>query len=290
MALYRRTLYKPLGPVTQPRMHRYDLVMMHTMVGTLTSTDRLFRRGGYVGPESHFGIGGPWGDSREGEVLQWLDTMYQSDAQMDGNRRTISIETADNFPQDASDILPWTPAQLKSIVEVTAWACRTHDIPAVLVPDSRAGRRGIAYHRLGSEHSRGVGTVPGFLVQGGERWSSARGKECPGPARISQMPEIVARVRDRLAGPAPVRTPAPSTPERKEPVTPESFLKHKVDLSAADARNMAIPGEIRRAEGDEVSIEYLLKWGGPQSFRILDELRELRTSVDKLRKEIEGTK
>lgn len=290
MAIYRRSLYRPLsGTQTQLPMARYDLVVLHTMVGTLTGTDALFRRDGFGGTESHFGIGGRWGDNRDGHIIQWQDTTHRADAQLDGNHRSISIETADNFPRSAADILPWTPAQLSSIVEVTAWACRVHDIPAVLVPDSRPGRRGIAYHRLGCEHSRGVGKVPGFLVAGGERWSNAIGKECPGPQRIAQMPEIVARVRDRLAGPTVPAAPARQTPTQKDvEMTPEQILAHKVKLTDADARNMSIEGEVSRSAGDLVSVEYLLKWGGPGLFRLLDAVRDLTEDVRDLSAKIDN--
>lgn len=171
------------------------------MVGNLTGTDSMFHQNGWGGTESHFGIGGPWGDGKDGVVYQWGDTAYRADANLDGNHHVISIETGDNAPAHASDIKPWTEKQLDAIVDVVAWACQKHDIPAVLIPDTKPGRRGIGFHQQGVEHSDGVGTHKDFLVKGGERWSKAIGKECPAPARIKQVKEIVVpRVAARLRG------------------------------------------------------------------------------------------
>lgn len=200
MTTYPGAKYRPLASEqTQPRMARHDIVCLHTMAGYLTGTDRMFRANGWGGTESHFGVGGKWGDGRDGEVIQWQDTEFSADANFEGNRRIVSIETGDNAPDRPSQIEPWTPKQLDAIVAITAWACKRYDIPAVLIPDSKPGRRGIGYHRLGCEHSGGTHPA-GFLQPGGERWSTSLGKECPGPKRIAQIPGIVARVKAVLAG------------------------------------------------------------------------------------------
>lgn len=196
MARYPGASYRPLSPVQgQPKMESHDIVCLHTMVGNLYSTDLMFHRNGWGGTESHFGIGGKWGadvgHNLEGDVYQWQDTVYTADANYQGNHHVISIETGDNAPSKVEDIAEWTPAQLSSIVAVVAWVCETYDIPPVLVPDSKPGRRGIAYHRQGCEHSDGLGSHPGWLVPGGERWSLSLGKGCPGPARIAQLQSVV---------------------------------------------------------------------------------------------------
>lgn len=200
MTTYPGAKFRPLAAEQgQPRMARHDIVCLHTMVGNLSSTDRMFRANGWGGTESHFGVGGKWGDGLDGVVYQWQDTEFQADANLEGNRRIISIETGDNAPQRPSDIEPWTAKQQDAIVAITAWACKKYDIPAVLIPDSKPGRRGIGYHRLGCQHSGGTHPA-GFLQVGGEEWSSSVGKECPTPARIAQIPGIVARVKAVLAG------------------------------------------------------------------------------------------
>jgi hypothetical protein len=58
----------------QPRLLKHDLVILHTMVGSLWGTDGYFRRDGYGGAESHFGVG------YDGEILQWQDTNYKAEA------------------------------------------------------------------------------------------------------------------------------------------------------------------------------------------------------------------
>lgn len=200
MTLYPKADYRPLAEHQgQARMARHDIICLHTMVGSLKGTDRMFHENGWGGTESHFGVGGKWGDGNDGVVYQWQDTEFRADANLDGNDRIISIETGDNFPQDAADIEPWTPKQLEAIVAICVWACRKYNIPPVLIPDSKPSRRGIGYHRQGVQHSGGTHPA-GFLQPGGEKWSTKVGKECPGPKRIAQIPGIVARVKATLAG------------------------------------------------------------------------------------------
>jgi hypothetical protein len=197
MARYSGAAWKPLGTQTEPKIVHADIVCLHTMVGYLKSTDAYFRDEGYDGVESHFGVGGIWGPDAaaglDGVVWQWQDTTHQADANgPDGNGYTISIETADNAPQDADDLKPWTERQVDAIVELVTWVCRTHDIPAQLVPDTKPGRRGIAYHAQGCTPN---------IVPGGDAWSTKAGKVCPGNARISQIKStIVPRVQAALAG------------------------------------------------------------------------------------------
>lgn len=202
---YPEAIFRPLGKQTQPPMKAHDIICLHTMVGYLSSTDIMFKRSGYGGTESHFGIGGKWGADKDkgydGKVFQWQDLDYSADANYQGNPRIISIETADNAPQSARNLAPWTPKQLDAIARLVAWLCKKYSIPPIVVRDSKPGRRGIAYHRQGCEHGDGVGSHPGWLVQGGERWSTARGKECPGNERIKQISSIIIpRVQDILTG------------------------------------------------------------------------------------------
>jgi hypothetical protein len=225
-------VFKPLSEhQTQARMKAHDIVCAHTMVNSLTGCDRDFRKGGFAGVEAHYGVGGVWGEdvdggpggsSLDGVVWQWQERAFEAEANFRGNRRVISIETADNAPEHASGIEPWSDAQLGSIAAVMAWECslEAHTdcpedwdchrgvewrgirvaIPPELVPDSKRSRRGLALHRQGVLHSQGFG-VPGFLVEGGERWSRAPGKECPGDERVRQFVEIVVpAVQARMLG------------------------------------------------------------------------------------------
>ena len=186
--------WRPLASnfASQPRMAKYDLVILHTMVGSLSGTDAYFKRNGYGGSFSHFGVG------HDGTTYQWQDTAYRSAANGAANPRSVTVETADvgtGFPQwntnDGGAVPAWTPAQVDELVDIVVWACRTHNIPCRLVTSSKPSERGIGYHRLG---------VPGYAVAGGELWSSARGKVCPGNRRIAQIPGIVFRAAAILAG------------------------------------------------------------------------------------------
>jgi hypothetical protein len=203
------TQYKPLSSQqTQPAMTAHDIACAHTMVGNLTSTHGMFMENGYGGTESHVGVGGKWGPDADkgldGVAYQWQDMRYSADANLDGSRRIISVETADNAPHDAADIQDWTQKQLDKLIEMFTricsldfhkncpehWVCRQGvvwngvkvAIPPVLVPDSKPSRRGLAYHRQG---------INPWRVSGGEKWSKYDGKECPADRRIKQFKEIV---------------------------------------------------------------------------------------------------
>lgn len=271
--LYPEAKYRPLAQTQgQSRMAKHDIVCLHTMVGYLTSTDAMFKKNGWGGTESHFGIGGKWGGDKaaglDGKVYQWQDTEFRADANLNGNSRIISIETADNAPKLPSNIEPWTPAQLDALVKLIAWACKKYDIPAVLIPDSKPGRRGIGYHRQGCQHSSGIGKVPGFLVVGGEKWSTSIGKECPGTQRIAQIPEIISRVKDLMVGKSSETKP-PVKENEMEPTT-----KLKLSQAQADAMNLNVSDPAKKYKKDqEISIAHFLLWGGPGLERLYAKAR-----------------
>lgn len=194
--------WRPLGSrQTESRMLAHDVIGLHTMVGFLISTDRMWRPDGYAGLESHFGVGGKWGPdvglNLDGKVLQWQDLAYQADANLDGNPYVISIETADNA---RAPIQGWTDKQVNAIVRLLnwlcskeahvqcprSWACRISGIPRQLIPNTRPGVRGIGYHRQGI-----TGNYPDRIVPGGVRWSNATGKTCPTDVRIAQIKHII---------------------------------------------------------------------------------------------------
>lgn len=173
----------------QGPMKSYQGVCLHTMVGTLAGTDSMFRSGGTVGTESHFGVG------ENGEIYQWVDTRYTADANYLGSGHVISIETADyggSFGRwnTAGDNVPyWNEKQLAAIVRIIVWACETHDIPIRQMKD--VTDRGIGYHAMGVPGNELPSRLQGTRYQ----WSKARGKVCPGRRRISQVPEVVRRAQ-----------------------------------------------------------------------------------------------
>jgi hypothetical protein len=225
---YPRAQYRPLGRQTQNRMVAHDIVCLHTMVSSLAACDRYFRLQGYGGTESHYGVG----DRTDPRVLQWQDRAYRADANLEGNPRVISVETADtrgefgrwtgvNVPawsswqlQALEDLLVWECSRAAHVGCPPSWRCHQVGIPAVLIPDTRPGRRGIGYHRQG---------VDPWRVAGGEVWSRSRGKVCPGDRRVKQIPALVDRVAARLAPPAPKPPAKPAPPKEDDDVTPEDI-------------------------------------------------------------------
>lgn len=188
MARYPGAVWKPLGKQTQPRLLKPRIILLHTMGGgTLESTDREFRIGGYTGLESHFGIGA------DGETWEWQDTDYTADADVTANAYAWSIETEDAghaFPAwTGSNVPAWTAAQCDSIIRLVAWLCRLGDIPAVHVPDSKPGRHGIAGHRQGINSS--PAGQKGYRQPGGDLWSDVLGKVCPGDRRYAQIDSVI---------------------------------------------------------------------------------------------------
>lgn len=227
MARMPSAKWQPLAAnfASQPKMRAYDIICIHTMVGGLIGTDGYFRNGngvGYAGTESHFGTGGA------GEIVQWQDTAYQAEANLNGNHHILSIENADmgfGFPKwntnNGAEVPAFTAAQCEAISQIIAWACRTHNIPCELIPDAKPGRRGIGYHRQG---------VPGYMVPGAEKWSNATGKVCPGNRRVAQIPGIIARARQILNPPRPT---SPAAPPRNPNPLMEDLMASFTDAEKA---------------------------------------------------------
>ena len=213
MARFAGITYDLLGPQTQPRMRAHNILCFHTMAGSFAGTDRMFHEHGFAGTESHVGV------RADGFGKGWQEPDHTADANLYGNPEVLSIETEDyggvfgkwNLA-DPAQIPAWTPEQCARLIDLGVqaclpgthprsihrdcpknWACYRHGIPAVLIPDTRPGARGIGYHAQG---------VPGVgLVAGGVQWSKARGKQCPGARRIAQLKTvIIPGIQAALAG------------------------------------------------------------------------------------------
>jgi hypothetical protein len=202
MALMPGATWRPLGsnPAVEGTMARYDILCYHTMVGSLWGTDAYFRQGGYSGTESHFGVG------YDGQILQWQDTRYRADANLDGGDRVLSVETADmgpGFPAwGGSNVPRWTAAQIEANARIAVWAHKTHGIPLVLIPNTAQSSRGLGWHRQGIDPWR-CATC--------ERWSLATGKVCPGDRRVAQMPLVLNRAIQIRNGPSTEEEPTVSS-------------------------------------------------------------------------------
>jgi len=170
--------WRPLGnPTEEPSIGIPRLLIWHTMVGYLKSTERMFLRNGFGGTESTFGLGGKWdGLELDGMLYQWQRLDRQADAQWDANVFGNSIECSDGGNPDN----PLTPKQIeKSIILGVLW-CKETGNPAVEA--SAWNGRGFGYHSL-------------FL-----QWNKSR-HSCPNPTRISQLrKEIWPEIAHQLKG------------------------------------------------------------------------------------------
>lgn len=116
-------------------------------------------------------------------LYQYVNIFVRADANLDANDIAVSLESASTV--NARE--PWSVPQVRTIVRFLVWACtEAPTIKAQLCPSPRGS--GIGWHvQFGA---------PG-------PWTPARGKVCPGPARIKQVPGIIAEVRQRLTNPQP---------------------------------------------------------------------------------------
>lgn len=136
----------------------------------------------------HMFIGG------DGTCEQYVDSDHRSGASGDANDDAFSIETAGGTGSSAVlNAEKWTPAQVARIADVMRWLHTSEGVPLEVLPDARSGRRGWGPHRLGIKHSGGP--RPGWWQPGSESWSSVLGKECPGDAKVAQIPGIVELAR-----------------------------------------------------------------------------------------------
>lgn len=170
-------------------------ITVHTMVWDLANCEAYFRRAG--NPYSHLGTG------PNGELRQWQDLRYRAASCKDGNPFSISIENADTGPGYAkwsgSDVPAFTDAQADTLVVTLSWLCHRFGLPKAAIGSSCPHERGIGWHRLGVDPWRNTTC--------GLRWSSARGKVCPGDRRIHQLlHEIIPAVS----------SPAPAIPQEDD--------------------------------------------------------------------------
>jgi hypothetical protein len=177
-----------LGEHGGTSMARFDIVCVHTIVGYAPAH------------AAHFST------RADGWIGQSRDTSFRSAANLNGNHRIIAIENEDHGGAyggwntgDGRAVPGFTAAQMESIAHILVFCHRAHGIPLVPCPDSRPGSRGIAYHRQGCDGNFAGYAYPG-RVSGGELWSSAGGKVCPGDRRISQLLNIIIPRARVIAG------------------------------------------------------------------------------------------
>src|SRR5690606_19929843 len=120
-----------------------------------------------------------------------------------------------------------------------------------LATDSRPGpsSHGVSWHRLGID-----GNFPGGLlkgrVSGGLKYSNARGKVCPGDAKIRQIPGILERAKQIAGADHGVAgitiPPIPTIPEGHLDMHPDELNKHlsRHAENVVTALMSRLPGEV----------------------------------------------
>jgi hypothetical protein len=250
-------VWDPLGGTQEPVMTGHDGVCVHTMAGTFVGTDGYFHQDGWQGTESTVGVAG------SGFCKQWVPWNRQADANLEGNRRWLSIECADKgegFPagEHGNDGPPLTAAQIDRIVALcrywcsveahrncpTGWTCHREGIPRRFVNSSC--ERGIGVHRHG---------IDPWRKSGCPHWSSSAGKICPRTVRLDQVRNIIV--------------PRVALGTQEEDMTPDQ------------AKQLA---EIHKASKDIGAVKFLvgLLWdlNVPNGFRYVDPTTGELTSKD----------
>ena len=155
---------------------------------------------------------------RDGTIEQYVSVRDRSWTSGAGSDRLLGIETQGTANGQ------WTDAQVKSIVWLIKTLAKEFGFPIRQMASSKKSERGIGYHALGvpanaTQKARGVSQT------GGELWSSAVGKVCPGPDRVKQIPGIVA-----MAG-------GSSAPSVEKPKVTDRSVKC-VDTKAVSVKNL----------------------------------------------------
>lgn len=191
-------------------------VILHVAVSEQPSLHGYFNTPG-VNASSHFYV------RRDGTVEQYVSGADWSWTSGAASSSTIGVET------QGMGAGKWTPQQVESLARICAWAHKTYGVPLQAMRSSKSTERGIGYHAQGVAKNQTQKTK-GISQTGGQLWSKAIGKTCPGPERVKQVPEVIARAKQLVEGKG--SAPAPSTPrEENEDDMPK--LTDKIDLGAA---------------------------------------------------------
>lgn len=132
----------------------------------------------------------PWSSSdwhaylpRVGPGIQYIDLDYVAYTTLEGSYSMASFESQGGMGSTAEvNSEPWNENQIRLAATFLRHLYDTEGVPLQVMPDSRPTSRGFATHRLG---------IDPWRVPGGERWSSSRGKLCPGDRKHEQRFDIV---------------------------------------------------------------------------------------------------
>lgn len=173
--LYPEALQRLLPEADTAALITPRVLIYHSIVGSGASAYGYFLRGTsleatFVNPRSDE----PNGD----RVWQLMPCNRRADANADANRFAISVETGDRGQPDTQ---PWDPGQVRRNIALGVWVVTTQpNVQRIRCPAWNGS--GIGYHSMWGAPSH---------------WTPARGKTCPGKARIAQferevLPQILA--------------------------------------------------------------------------------------------------
>lgn len=206
MAIYPGAVKRLIPKHNRVAITRYRRVNLHVAVSNADSIHSHFSQADTC---SHFYV------RDSGVVEQYIDTKYMSKADLDGNDSTISIETEGGVSNVNGE--KWTDAQVRAIAALWKWLRDTHKIKNQIAKGtySNDASAGLSWHRLGIKGN--FEGRPGLakLEYGGIYYSKSMGKECPGDAKINQIPEIFA-LANASAKPASTKEDTLSAAEVKQ--------------------------------------------------------------------------
>ena len=225
--------WRPLSRNYTRRVTTKDCIILHS-TGTNAATSQYgwFNTPG-AGASSHFHV------DNNGVIEQYVDTAHMSWANASANPRSVTIETQGNGHG------PWTAAQISSIVRIIQWVRSVHKgIPLRQMTSSAASQKGIGWHRLGvNGNFPRTGILRGRSQRGGgQSWSKAFGKICPGDDRIKQIPAIIRQANGHSTATATTSTPVKkaswfsmATKKELQEVIREEIWKYKGSNETRDA-------------------------------------------------------
>lgn len=200
---------------------------------------------------------------KDGGIEQYLPISSRSMADVQGNRRTVSLEYQGGSYATRSQ--PYTDAQIEASIRLHAWLHREWGIPLALMANSRTKTAGVGYHRLGIDGNFPHDDLFGGRQQrgGGELWSTSSGKTCPdnfvrpadAQSRIFQVAnEIIPGAVELVGG--IIVPPAPLPPEK--PVVDDGiidvdgFWGRDTTTRLQDEMGTPVDGEVwRQSPGQE---------------------------------------
>lgn len=209
MALYPNATIKLIPRWNKVKIARWRRMNLHVAVSEASSLYGMFSRSNSAC--SHFYV------AKDGTVEQYIDTVYRSASDMNGNDSTISVETQGGVRNPDGE--PWTDEQVEALIKLWKWARDTHGIKNQVAKNTQTNDNsaGLSWHRLGVEGN--FAGRPGILSSsykpGGIKFSSARGKICPGDAKILQIPGIWAAANGDVGDVKPAGKPSKPSPKPK---------------------------------------------------------------------------